>query len=432
MSARRNRRGMTLVELGISIAVLGIVLALTMQSLMTSQDYQRLGSAQDDLSSEAERILRQAQFDLSTSGWCFPLTTPLTNYQVANFAADRSLRYWPCVIQPDGQTVSGGMPVAAVGLPGRSPSHPASLVQRIALPASLPDSRPPAQQVAHFTFESRPPLPTDPAWGDYVASYHARSQELAFLKTVASGWEASPRNQVDPQVGFPGSTADWQTPNNHSSLRVKAASQYKFDAGGNVVPRNQGTAEDGQPYGILLSSAWLDLQDNKPVLKPLWEPMASSDLYNDPGFATASNSVNDLDPTRLRDYLYAVVNPPRTNASATGRLVRAYRVSNPAAFPAGVEVNQRISDDGLPFGYVIDLVLSDHVTRVLFETRRHDAGLAVDQVRMRLYMARRIEGVGDRVIPLQLSSVLTMRARLTPDDMAADVAQLGPAVPFAY
>ena len=108
----------------------------------------------------------------------------------------------------------------------------------------------------------------------------------------------------------------------------------------------------------------------------------------------ASSDSRRIAPAQLREYMYAVVPSPFSGFG--GRLVRAFSVdfSNYPDRGEGGRPGQWIARrDNV--GFVVDKVLSDDVTRIVFDTYRTDprsdkqGRVGLNEVRVRLYMASR-------------------------------------------
>jgi hypothetical protein len=147
-----------------------------------------------------------------------------------------------------------------------------------------------------------------------------------------------------------------------------------------------------------------------------------------------------LAPQRYREYMYAVV--PSPTALGLGRLVRAYRRPNATGIPLGVEPGQRITEVATDAGsmlseqvaMVVDRVLSDDVVRIVFDTYRTvDAGagtvttLGVNQVRLRLFLAKRQTTVPDPIVRKVVTTTFAMRARASTGDLLTISEKLGTA-----
>ena len=135
---------------------------------------------------------------------------------------------------------------------------------------------------------------------------------------------------------------------------------------------------------------------------------------------------NDAD---LRMFTYAVV--PTPNGTGIGRLVRAFVRTQTSAPVMGTEPGQAIAYAS-NMAVIVDSVLSNNVTRVVFDTARHDAALEVNQVRMRVYLAKQVIGTQDLIVSSLVETTFAMRAKNNNADQGLDTANIGMPLPFTY
>lgn len=446
MNRPRAAAGFTLLEVVIAVALFLVASAAIFESLVGTKHLASLGAAKDQLDTDGNRILRAIAADLTTSGWEFIDPVDSSPYGgISAPAFDRSLRYYPMVqVQPshDGLNTYG--------------FNEKLKWTRIADPLrKLPDL--PTVLPGDPADDETSPL-TEDAWR---RSFHARSQNLVFLRTAIGTWQQGqdPGSPTDRSVfasltptqyeqrrpsqnqpetlnfsyapdGSPLTIIDWDPT---ASVNLDPLTGRVLDAHFTRLgvlhtsnfydlPTNPGVwlqRFPDQPYGVTLDGGYYDSKDaeNAPI-KPKWESMRLPE-----GGPTL---VDDL-----REYMYAVV--PSPTALGLGRLVRAYRVRGGAAYTLGTEVGQRITDvatdsDGdepAAMAMVIDRVLSDDVVRIVFDTYRTvDAGqaqvttLSVNQVRVRLYLAKRQATRPDQIIYRVIETSFAMRSRASSGDLA--------------
>jgi hypothetical protein len=193
---------------------------------------------------------------------------------------------------------------------------------------------------------------------------------------------------------------------------------------GVLVPRT--ATANGPPldsYGRDLLGGYLDDRSSgSTLIRPKWDTMRS----------VSPDPVLNITPSNLRSCMYAVVPGP---PGSCGRLVRAVRaqigVPGQPAGGSGNTIGNWISrDQATGIGMVIDAVLSDHVARIVFSTRRHDASLQLNQVRVRVWLAAPF-GTGDTDWSTSVVTIdLVLGTRNGPTDAQQDLEALGEAVPF--
>lgn len=450
-----STRGYTLLEVVIAGALFFVAVAAVMESAIATRHMNSLGAAKDQVELDASAIIRVMASDLALSGWEFGDGT--ATFAGVSRATDRTLRYYP-MVQIQRSPGGGNLEGFNTDLPWTSLD--ASLLnlpqlERAPLSTLLPGAP---------TDDLTSPL-ADQAWS---TSFHARSSQLVFLRASVGSWrpdqdpgtpgdESVWRNLTDadylaqrpsdvqlPTLNFTTDSngletnwQDWRSANQHDRLGVLFTTGFREDAGGWVQ------RFPDQPYGATLDAGWYDPIDVETApIKPAWETMRKPNTAGLPAIGTMTPAevrrAYQMAPERRREYMYAVV--PSPTALGLGRLVRAYRRPDAAAIPVGVEVGQRITetaqDSGLiateTVGMVIDRVLSDDVVRVVFDTYRTvDAGaaqvtaLGINQVRVRLYLARRQVTNPDVVVHRVVETTLSMRARSSGGDMDSIAGTLG-------
>jgi hypothetical protein len=443
----RHRLALSLVEVVIAMTLFAIVLFAVMQATTAVIQYGALGEAEDDLNRSGAFVMRAISDDLYTSGWnvpsglalptvwSAPATSPPTDPPTP--PGDREVTYYPYAIA---QGVSLGLGNLS-GYHSQAPSvyswfDQQDSLRQERLRAALPGL--PADFTNFFS----------PARAAFLNSYFARSVSLVFVKSMVDDWSLSPTQKsrglnnfrridfksAEPRYpGDPRSTTDaqWATPGNQDALGVLYGSPWGFvlNSAGNPELARRAVSPAGvssltavsdltgdvAPYGVLIAAGRFDPTASS-QLQPMWETI------------TAPNYASAVQPP-LREYVYCVVPSPL----GVGRLVRAH-LAVPAGGPAAADAVQ--TPNGITIGtvlsgnataeMVVDSVLSDDVTRVVFETfRTQDPGtvspLAINQVRMRLYLARVVESANSVVVKTVIDTVVTMRARNTAPQIAADI-----------
>lgn len=413
---RTTRLAMSLLEVTIALVIFAMVSALFIESMISTKHMESLGNAKDEVNLDSQTILKVMARDLSMSGWAYTSGTVASLTQ----AGDRNDTYHPYVyLQERGGITSG------LGSQFTYARRTEDMVSLGTLPASLPGSA--ADATATFGANRL----------GFLGSYHARSQELLFVRQLQGDWAVVPTLSLPP-LSFP--DGDWDDPSDteRENLGIVAPSAWQdvLDGGGNVVGysirdwdvNGNGTVDAGEgdadsngqpdgPYGVVLRSGQLEIDGSQLRVIPQWETVTKPDY--DP--ATAED---------LRSFMYCIVPSP----FGLGRLVRAYRAraSDDPAPVYGTEPGQWITPLGNAEGMRVDQVLSDDVVRIVFDTFRSDDTLDVNQVRVRLYLARRQVSNPDVVIHRVVESVIAMRGRISRGDRESDLQFLVQNVQLPY
>lgn len=404
----RPRLAMSLPEVLMAAALLVVAVSLSMQGLISAVSGNAYGSAQDEVSFDANHISDVISTDLSLSGWDSTRTLGVRAQLSNALAGDRNEYYFPYVSQQVATTSTRG-----VGTQFPHAARPAARVD-LTLPAGLPGL------ASDATKDFNQALPTDRA--AYLASFYAKSQELIFLRQASMDPTQGliSRNTIAEQFV---SGQDWTLPNNRAALNVLYLSAWEeFPLGSGlfrVRPALDANADGipDAPYGLPITSGELQSTDGELSLLPRWETITPPD--NDP--TTQDN---------WREYMYCVVPSP----VGFGRLVLARKVAVTTASVAGVNIGQIIST--LPssngFGMEVLEILSDNVVRVVFDTFRTDSTLDVNQIRMRVYFARQ-STVNPTVVVSQVKEMLfTMRTKNSYSDVGTDLGLISPSVGFDF
>jgi hypothetical protein len=381
---------MSLIEVTIATLIFVSVMSAVMQFMVSSRHLSSLGAAEDQVNLAGKQVLQEISQDLAQSGWSFPNGGPLPGA----FGADRNSRYFPYVVQqaaPDG-SLAGGQ-----GGRFRHTWHPADPDFYLNLGPPLPGRL--ADATTNFA---------DTARAAYLSSFYARSQELIFVRLSNSAWQANP-GEEEPGLGRFGTLADWAIPDNQAALGVLYPSAWEQDIDANgIVTYAERSAGLGMTYGVPIYGGRLQQIVGGTPTEPLWEVAPMWETIDAPIY-------DGTGAQELREYMYAVTPSP----SGMGRLVRAHKVDNLAGLTAGSDLGQYISNNGA-FAMVVDKVLSDDVVRVVFDTYRTTNDLDVNEIRVRLCLAKRQVSNPDVIIFNTVASVLSMRSRYSVTDRGND------------
>ena len=438
-----RRCAFTLVEVMIAMAILAMAIAAIGTAITATLDYQALGNAQDDISFDEQMIMRAVRADLCGTAWFFPLTVPAsildplptagTQEVTAGISSteDRNRRYYPYVQLQESRT---GL---SSGLGSQFPHHrrQVNLVYPV---ASLADMRTLQDLKAGFITDGTravgevgadtSPVVTEES---FLNSWLGRSQEIIFLRQTSGAWRPSlesldsvdlSRTQSPSVIFAPLQRSVWTSPNNHTTLKILHPSGWSLQTSATGIvtgftarPVDPGNPDSSTstttPYGVVMESGLLmDANGDLGTLSVNWETMDGSGFKaQDP-----ANAQPFLD--NLREYSYCVV----PSQYGTGCLVRARRVSdadtrtrmNPTAGvwaqPGSlISWNPSPSTDGM----AIDAILSNHVTRIVFDTYRTVSTLDINQIKVRIYFARRSERNPSLIVRKIYETVVCMRGR---------------------
>jgi type II secretory pathway pseudopilin PulG len=435
-SSSPSQRGMSLVEIAIAVTLFTVVLAGVMETQVASVGYASRAESQDEITTEASRVMDSIARDIASSGWWFADRT--LDYKDAG--TDRNLRYAPYAqIQDTGSGETSGL--------GNAFAHawrdPADIRAFPRVPANLDPYLP--GTMADNGLISGALAASAAERQTWDRSFYARSQELILLKASISAWNHTqdtmlPTQDSEPALFFTGTRADWINVEStdaaeeakRARLRILYSSGWKvlLDGAGNVTgydphkvytytsnPVN-GTALDPAtvgdarniPYGVVMESGILadpdgDLSD----IQVNWVTIDGS------AYTPTAQAANNL-----REYMYAVVRSP----VGLGRLVRAHKVIEiaPSAARFGVEVGRLLPRDTAATGnfYMqVDQVLSDNIVRAIFDTYRTvDAGatevttLDYNTIRVRLFFARLPPAAAPETVMYRIvDRIFTMRSQ---------------------
>lgn len=471
-----NARGaLTLVEVMITTVVLVGALTLSMEVLSNTKLQETNAAAKDEIARESMLIMRSIADDLTFSGWYLPTSEDIDQDNVLTAsedingnglidaiafasnsqAADRSAWYYPYIQVQD----STGTQTSGLGSRFTITQRPA-----IAVALNLPTTLPGGDSDAGSAL-------SEPAWS---TSFKARSQEIVFLRAITGSYDGGAESyDIDADdadrairvrsaayasaarsgaggrlLNFSGvdgklKREDWQSAGDtagiHDKLGVLHASGWEPVMSGSTVTGYTERNADSMPYGAILDAGWYDVNaagtDEDLPVKVQWDTVE-----------TPTMTKADWYQEKLREYTYAVVPCPsptglgRESPLGLGRLVRAHKVrvtSLPASVTEGVEIGQLLpvrQADATSANYRmrIDRVLSDNVVRIVFDTfRTVDVGasevttLSPNQIRVRLYMARRQTMNRDVVISRISESIIGMRSRSSSADVSAIQSTLG-------
>lgn len=429
------RDAFTIIEMMIVLLVFSVVMVMVVQAITASRDVEGIFVAQDELTEDMGKMMKVFASDFAQSGWHVPATQanatsppvvtpmPVLSYvlnavtgvlepdEAGSFVGDRDARYWPKIISQQ----SGF----------RSTAHPY------------------LDRTASFQLDnSKLPLWRDaPSFTDakdrHMRSLFDRSREIVFLQQVTTQWQASPDVMSEPRLSFPGTFDEWRTYDAPTRAKIKVLypsgwknvstdptiKDYKtrtdWDVDGDKILNLTGGE---RPYGRTMVSAMVDAQTGGSGFKFLttWQTINRGPLAGGPNYVTPrignTASISNQD-TWLRDFTYAIVPSP----IGFGRLVRAYRADKTVetSLMPGVEVGNYISNYGDSV-MKIESVLSDNVTRVVFDTCRTDHALLLNQIRARVYLARKSAVKPEVIVTQVLDQVFAMRARNSQADRTND------------
>lgn len=430
-----GKLGFSLVEVTMVMAIFVTVMAITLDVIATSQGYSAFGRAQDDLVEESDAAADAIAQDLSSAGWHFesnPLddtTSPPTTltYSAASKVNDRTkLRYYPYVQIPN------SVPATRFTHTHRA-ANLVTLNHPPAWDAYLPGT---AADVTRDYDQTSAAERQE--WRD---SFYARSHEIIFVKATVAVWDhVHDKMMLDrdrqPTLFFGGTSHDWRTRESVATaeeakrqrLRILYTSGWSPQYSGTDIigysPRTvyyygANTAGDSVgnantiPYGVVMESGYFPDFADLSVIKPNWHTLNGS----------AYVETDQTDLNNLLEFGYAVI-PSKIGAGCLVRLRRESGVTvTTSRFP---EPGMAISESG-GTGMVIDRVISDHVTRVVFDTYRtvdEGAGvvtsLAINHVRVRIYFAR--PGPTGAVISRVVERVVTMKSQNNARDKDIDQA----------
>ncbi len=456
------RMGFSLVEVILATSILAVIIAMVGSTMTAASNYATLGSAQDDLDAEASRVLRAIGDELSMSAWYFSPTSADAIKSATTLTADRQTTYFPMVVQqPTAAGGSGGFPATGI-VPLLAPFQRAeamivptffglNLREREFL-AGIERGAGAALAPADVTLSTARAL--KPGTTYYRNSFFARSQELVYLRAsigsmrrsdatlgaspteleVAS-WlstgiptgnqTAAPSARGLPVLDFSGSPAAWNASGNHVGLKILYPSAYRVDA------TQPGVFEERAPgvaYGIPMDAGYLTTVNNGDLSIQLqWD-----------GNVPLTYGATAFDETNLRRYACCVV--PSSNG--LGSLVLTYTTTSAAPMAVvGKEIKpgMAIAQSGA-MNQVVDRVLSNNVTRIVFETSRHvqtgnaDAAYGINGVRVTLFMAKLINAnsQGGGVISRRVTAMLSMRATASSADKSTAEKAMPNRISFEY
>ena len=422
----KHRSAMSLIEVMIAMTIYTVAVGALFQAMIGMRAVAAVGSAQDDIMFDADRILQRMRDDLVCSGWYFPDNLAATVGVSA--AQDRDLLYYPYIQRQNS------------GLGTKFPHHiRAPAIQGPAIPYR--DLRTLTQTGAGNS--------TDPTAvfglankSAYLKSFLAQSQEIIFLRTTNGAWNEttdaiSLNTRVAPMIPFSNlPRATWRSDNQQDTLRIYKASGWSVskDVNGTIIDYPANTIKswitgpavkaDTKPYGVVMESGMLvDPNGDISQIQPNWETLDKT------GYVKPLTT----DPTgNLQEISYAVV-PSKYSYGCLVRLRKVASVTglekmNPSAgiwAAPGISVSETVPStlDALgntvlnTEGMVIDEVLSENVVRIVFDTYRTVDGngasvtsLDVNQIKVRVYMARPSIQDSDVIIRRMFETVIAMRS----------------------
>ena len=421
MSSHEIRRASTLMEVMITLALIGTLGSAMTMIMNGSSGWSAVASSEDALSEDILNVWRTMNDDIAQSAWYIPDTTQ--SFGTATLTNDRSLFYAPYVLQPavTGAPSGGQTGHATLAIFNRSSAGDLRFegtgVSELDRCTGILPGNPSDRLLAPSAF----------AAGAYAKSYFARSQEVVFVQATSTTWNRSANAPLDltasnlrspPVERFPGTTTDWLTPSNHAAVGSLLASgwQRSGTAWTQVTP--------AAPYGQVMEACYLYTASGSMDLKLQLEQQTQ------PDFQTQT-------PANVRLFSYVVV--PAPSSRGLGRLVRAYTVPGTVG-TVGVEPGQRLASLAST-SLVVDKVISDNVTRIVFDSARHSDALGVNNLRATVYFVKMSEK--DRAQPLVIHRAVTMvfamRAANSYQDKAdtralikTSTVMASGAIPFSY
>ncbi len=479
--------GVTLLEVVIAMGIFLSVMALAMESLVSSQRYRAVAEAQDQVHFDIDSVTRRISADMSASGWYFygqedsngnGVLDPgedidgdglLNEVEYQSVGNDRRLRYYPYLRANTPPAIGTAFPTRAE--PGQGPYTRWTPWTSAAYPGWSSGSVAALADTVTAEMARGGLLVTS----DLAREMAQPSNDIIYLRVATSAWNVDPTD-ADRQIPgdmtfFPGYSGgplssgdtqvvpaggdaywrtrgsrayDWRQPTNWANLPRSAQgedlvlrpSAWIDDGSGNFVHINSllPTSDPNymKPYGVPMWGAVLDDASSGPRLRMQWETILADRMYQDP----TEGQDDEQRPDDLREFCYAVIPSP----TGFGRLVRAHSVLASGTRVLGQDQGDWITDPTNARGYQIDLVLSDDIVRATWTTRRHDRTLAANQVRLRLVVARpSTESVnGLRLVSWRIvENTFAMLARNEYDDQVAaeedlDVSATLNNIPFVY
>jgi type II secretory pathway pseudopilin PulG len=479
---RRQAAGFTLLETMIVLAVFIIVIGAVLENLTATAQMSALVNANAEIDSEANASVTTITNDLGSAGWYLPDLSTQYSATPVSTVLDRSLQYYPYVLQQAVSTTNNaGLPTNAnltmmIRSAVSSTDYGLVAPNTVAVPTYMPNG-PAGAGIGYGSVKD-----FDYTWGTandaaYYRSFFARSQELVFIRAASGSWIQNSTSQglsatncanatlanyaypasycTTPQT-LPGSYAPpilnfknaptydnlWLTSGNNAALGVLNMSGFvpTYDSSTGLITGYTEilTSPQEAPYGRLLDCAYWDTTN----LEELQFETVTPPTY------ISQSPTAVYDNTKFREYMYAVLPSP----ISLGMLVRLVKVSLNGNFPNAtydpvsnkgghITIGDVVSKNAAnTYGMVIDKILSQDVVRVVFDTVRttldktytasdgstvYALPLCPNQVRMRLYMMHQ-SVANPRLLAGQIvESVIAMRA--LSDNGAATATTLGDA-----
>lgn len=436
-----GRQAYSLIEVIIVLAIMGLMMAAMLQSMLGIRQYASTAEVQDDLTVEGQKIIALIHEDLAASGWYLPYGAPNKNL------ADRNDIYFPYVqIQQAGK------------LGAKLPHH-----NRLAYTAKDWVT---VQHDSGLPGSTTDAMATTLQSSAYKTSFYAMSQELIYLRVFRGKYNPILTGRSDTFIGDTLSDVidfsdkggvTYASNGRQNALGIRRLDEWKRGSKQDQRPyltltsppspnphylqyyNDAADAPDGKVYDLTVPGIWLQPAVVAPFMHdtamPLrWETFTKSPLQT----AATVDAPPLINPVELREYSYVVI--PNPNAGNRGQLVRAYkRPTNnftdvEGNVAPGVTGNDWVIAQGdynpeggsgaLNCSMVVDRVVSDKVDRITFDTFRTDqqpdlnnpgptnfvSGLEINQIRIRIFMSKRgtvdIGAAQHRVI----EATLTMRS----------------------
>lgn len=438
-NSRRSRQAYSLIEVIIVLAIMGLMMAALLQSMLGIRQYASTAEVQDDLAIESQKIIALIQDDLAVSGWYLPYGSPNAG------ANDRNDIYFPYVQVQQ-----------ATKLGTKLPHH-----NRLAY--TVKDW----VTIAHY--KSLPGSETDATAttlidAAYKTSFYAPSQELIFLRVFQGKYNPVLSGKVDTFIDIidfsEKNGVTYSSVGKQEALGIRRLDQWKRGStqdtdqllpDGAANPRYlqyynpAPDAPGGRIYDLTVPGIWLQPAIDTPAPFATAMPLRWETITRFPRLTAATTeSPPMINPVELREYSYVVV--PNPGMGNRGQLVRAYK--RPTAdftdvegnVAPGVTANEWVISQGdynpdggsgaLNCSMVVDRVVSDKVDRITFDTFRTDrqpdlntpgayvSGLEINQVRVRIFLSKK--GSVDIGAPQHRVVEATLTMRSTSDSGALE------------
>jgi prepilin-type N-terminal cleavage/methylation domain-containing protein len=393
---RLPARGYSLIELIIVMAIIGLVMAAMLQSMLGIRQYASTAEVEDDLNIEAQRIMMMLREDLGASGWYLPEGSPELTTDL-----DRGDLYFPYVQVQDAVNNKLGTRFPQHNRVAYTTKDWVTVQHYVGLPGSQADAT--AATLSDTA---------------YKTSFYAKSQEIIFLKVWQGGFSATGVDRLVQPIDFADKNGvTYSGLGNEHNLGFLTMDDYArgtlWDATAKRWYRMDGSLKI---FDVDSSGTWLQPPITTPVPYDMDMSLRWESMTRYPNMTVATTAAPPaIDLREIREYSYVVVpNPGNANR---GQLVRAYKKpSNSINDSAGNATLGATSSDwvlatgdykpyaassAMPSTLVVDRVISDKVDRITFDTYRTDqipdpnnaalkiSGLEINQIRVRIFLSKK-------------------------------------------